>query len=114
MKTGDRQIRYDYSKSRAQNVSTPLLDGYHGYDMTDDYAGYKMPSARSGRAFSNAMPMYAVSSWKQTKSAHSQDTARHGTARHGDITLNLIKKLYGIECDFQASDDAEPRIGRYE
>ena len=33
-------ILFDYSTSRAQEVPTRLLDGYRGYVMTDDYAGY--------------------------------------------------------------------------
>jgi transposase len=41
-------ILFDYSPSRAQEVSTRLLNGYRGYVMTDDYAGYNALSAQAG------------------------------------------------------------------
>ena len=37
----------DYATSRAQEVPTRLLDGYRGYVITDDYAGYS--AGRTGR-----------------------------------------------------------------
>lgn len=41
MKTGGPPnqpvILFDYSTNRAQEVPSRLLDGYHGYLMTDDY-----------------------------------------------------------------------------
>jgi len=36
------------STSRAQEVPTRLLDGYRGYVMTDDYAGYNALGAQAG------------------------------------------------------------------
>ncbi|CAI8744509.1 transposase [Pseudomonas chlororaphis] len=37
----DRQVvLFDYTTSRAQEVPLRLLEGYRGYVMTDDYAGY--------------------------------------------------------------------------
>lgn len=37
----DRQVvLFDYTTSRAQEVLLRLLEGYRGYVMTDDYAGY--------------------------------------------------------------------------
>lgn len=41
-------ILFDYSTSRAQDVPTRLLDGYLGYVMTDDYAGYNALGAQAG------------------------------------------------------------------
>lgn len=41
-------ILFDYSASRAQEVPTRLLDGYRGYVMTDDYAGYNALGAQAG------------------------------------------------------------------
>jgi hypothetical protein len=42
--TADNSIKvvilFDYSTSQAQEVPTRLLEGYRGYVMTDDYAGY--------------------------------------------------------------------------
>lgn len=40
-------ILFDYSTSRAQEVSTRLFDGYRGYVMTDDYAGYNALGAQA-------------------------------------------------------------------
>jgi len=39
-------ILFDYTASRAQEVPLRLLDGYRGYLMTDDYAGYNAVAAR--------------------------------------------------------------------
>jgi len=41
-------ILFDYTASRAQEVLLRLLDGYRGYLMTDDYAGYNAVAARDG------------------------------------------------------------------
>ena len=41
-------ILFDYSTSRAQEVPSRLLEGYRGYLMTDDYAGYNALGAQSG------------------------------------------------------------------
>src|SRR3546814_10412262 len=38
-------ILFDYTASRAQEVPLRLLDGYRGYLMTDDYAGYNAVAA---------------------------------------------------------------------
>lgn len=44
----DKQvILFDYSTSRAQEVSTRLFDGYRVYVMTDDYAGYNALGAQA-------------------------------------------------------------------
>lgn len=41
-------ILFDYTTSRAQEVPLRLLDGYRGYLMTDDYAGYNAVAAQDG------------------------------------------------------------------
>jgi len=41
-------ILFDYTTSRAQEVPVRLLDGYRGYVMTDDYAGYNALAAQDG------------------------------------------------------------------
>src|SRR3990167_5097518 len=41
-------ILFDYSTSRAQEVPLRLLQGYRGYLMTDDYAGYNAVAAQDG------------------------------------------------------------------
>jgi hypothetical protein len=41
-------VLFDYSTSRAQDVTFRLLAGYRGYLMTDDYAGYNAVAAQDG------------------------------------------------------------------
>ncbi len=41
-------ILFDYTVSLAQEVPLRLLDGYRGYLMTDDYAGYNAVAAQEG------------------------------------------------------------------
>ncbi|MDN5507441.1 MAG: IS66 family transposase, partial [Comamonas sp.] len=41
-------ILFDYTASRAQEVPLRLLDGYRGYLMTDDYAGYNAVAVQEG------------------------------------------------------------------
>ena len=41
-------ILFDYTTSRAQEVPLRLLDGYRGYLMTDDYAGYNAVATQEG------------------------------------------------------------------
>lgn len=45
----DRQVvLFDYTTSRAQEVPLRLLEGYRGYVMTDDYAGYNALALQPG------------------------------------------------------------------
>jgi hypothetical protein len=44
-------ILFDYSSSRVLEVSLRLLEGYRGYLMTDDYAGYNLGCSIRCRAF---------------------------------------------------------------
>ncbi len=41
-------ILFDYTTRRAQEAALRLLDGYSGYLMTDDYAGYNAVAAQEG------------------------------------------------------------------
>ena len=43
-----------------------------------------------------------------------QKVQPQGKAGRPDIPLNLINKLYGIECDLNACGDTERKIGRHE
>lgn len=40
-------ILFDYTTSRSQELPTRLLEGYRGYVMTDDYAGYNALGAQA-------------------------------------------------------------------
>lgn len=45
----DRKVvLFDYTSSRAQEVPLRLLKSYHGYVMTDDYAGYNALALQPG------------------------------------------------------------------
>ncbi len=41
-------LLYEYSSTRNQSVPLRLLEGYQGYLMTDDYAGYNAIAKQSG------------------------------------------------------------------
>lgn len=80
---------FDYSTSRAQEVPTRLLDGYRGYVMTDDYAGY------------NALGVERLGCWAHArrKFVEGQKVQPKGKTGRAYIALNLINKLYGVERD---------------
>ncbi|MBI6606433.1 IS66 family transposase [Pseudomonas viridiflava] len=101
-------ILFDYSTSRAQEVPTRLLDGYRGYVMTDDYAGYNALGAQTG--------VERLGCWAHArrKFVEAQKVQPKGKTGRADIALNLINKLYGIERDLKASSDADRKNGRHE
>ena len=101
-------ILFDYSTSRAQDVPTRLLDGYRGYVMTDDYAGYNALGAQTG--------VERLGCWAHArrKFMEAQKVQPKGKTGRADIALNLINKLYGIERDLKAGSESERKIGRHE
>jgi len=101
-------ILFDYSTSRAQEVPARLLDGYRGYVMTDDYAGYNALGAQPG--------VERLGCWAHArrKFVEAQKVQPKGKTGRADIALNLINKLYGIERDLKASSDADRKSGRHE
>ncbi|WP_122809687.1 IS66 family transposase, partial [Pseudomonas viridiflava] len=101
-------ILFDYSISRAQEVPTRLLEGYRGYVMTDDYAGYNALGAQAG--------VERLGCWAHArrKFVEAQKVQPKGKTGRADIALNLINKLYGIERDLKASSDADRKNGRHE
>ncbi len=101
-------ILFDYSTSRAQEVPTRLLEGYRGYVMTDDYAGYNALGAQTG--------VERLGCWAHArrKFVEAQKVQPKGKTGRADIALNLINKLYGIERDLKASSDADRKNGRHE
>lgn len=100
-------ILFDDSTSRAQEVPTRLLDGYRGYVMTDDYAGYNALGAQEG--------VERLGCWAHArrKFVEAQKVQPKGKTGRADIALNLINKLYGIERDLQAGNDGERKTGRH-
>ncbi|MBD8189769.1 IS66 family transposase [Pseudomonas viridiflava] len=101
-------ILFGYSTSRAQEVPTRLLEGYRGYVMTDDYAGYNALGAQAG--------VERLGCWAHArrKFVEAQKVQPKGKTGRADIALNLINKLYGIERDLKASSDADRKNGRHE
>lgn len=101
-------ILFDYATSRAQEVPTRLLDGYRGYVMTDDYAGYNALGAREG--------VERLGCWAHVrrKFVEAQKVQPKGKTGRADIALNLINKLYGVERDLKDSSDEDRKAARME
>lgn len=101
-------ILFDYSTSRAQEVPTRLLNGYRGYVMTDDYAGYHALGAQSG--------VERLGCWAHArrKFVEAQKVQPKGKTRRADIARHLINKLYGIERDLKDNVDEDRKTGRHE
>ena len=92
-------ILFDYSTSRAQEVPSRLLEGYRGYLMTDDYAGYNALGAQSG------VERLGCGAHARRKFVEAQKVQPKGKTGRADIALNLINKLYGIERDLKEVGD---------
>lgn len=99
-------ILFDYSTSRAQEVPARLLEGYRGYLMTDDYAGYNALGAQDGV---ERLGCWAHARRKFVEAQKLQPKGRMGRA---DIALKLISKLYGIEIAYKESSDDGRKRGR--
>lgn len=84
-------VLFDYTTSRAQEVPLRLLDGYRGYLMTDDYAGYIALAAQPG------IERLACLAHARRKFVEAQKVQPKGKAGRADIGLNLINRLYVIE-----------------
>ncbi|RJG09824.1 IS66 family transposase [Pseudomonas cavernicola] len=99
-------ILFDYSTSRAQAVPSRLLEGYRGYLMTDDYAGYNTLGAQPG--------IERLGCWAHArrKFVDAQKVQPKGKTGRADIALNLINKLYGIERDLKEVSDEQRLAGR--
>lgn len=94
-------ILFDYSTSRAQDVPLRLFDGYRGYLMTDDYAGYNAVALKGG--------IERLGCWAHArrKFVDAQKVQPKGKTGRADMALNLINKLYGIERDLKEANDSE-------
>ncbi|HHM9390838.1 TPA: IS66 family transposase, partial [Pseudomonas aeruginosa] len=94
-------ILFDYTASRAQEVPLRLLDGYRGYLMTDDYAGYNAVAARDG--------IERLGCWAHArrKFIEAQKVQPKGKTGRADVALSLINKLYGIEHDLKDANHNE-------
>ncbi len=99
-------ILFDYSTGRSQEVPTRLLDGYCGYLMTDDYAGYNALGTQDG--------VERLGCWAHArrKFVEAQKVQPKGKTGRADIALKLISKLYGIEIAYKESSDEGRKKGR--
>jgi len=99
-------ILFDYSTSRAQDVPARLLEGYRGYLMTDDYAGYNALGAKPG--------VERLGCWAHArrKFVEAQKVQPKGKTGRADIALKLISKLYGIEIAYKEKSDEARKNAR--
>jgi transposase len=99
-------VLFDYSTSRAQEVPLRLLEGYRGYLMTDDYAGYNAVAAQDG--------IERLGCWAHArrKFVEAQKVQPKGKTGRADMALNLINKLYGVERDLKEASDSERLAAR--
>ncbi|SDR69928.1 MULTISPECIES: IS66 family transposase [Pseudomonadaceae] len=84
-------VLFDYTSNRAQDVPLRLLEGYRGYLMTDDYAGYNAVAEQDG--------IERLGCWAHArrKFIEAQKAQPKGKTGRADMALSLINKLYGIE-----------------
>lgn len=105
----DRQVvLFDYTTSRAQEVPLRLLEGYRGYVMTDDYAGYNALALQPG------VERLACMAHVRRKFVEAQKVQPKGKTGRADVALTMINKLYGIERDLKDASDEQRFIGRQE
>jgi transposase len=81
---------FDYTSSRAQGVPLRLLEGYRGYVMTDDYAGYNALELLPG------VERLACMAHARHRFVEAQKGQLKGRTGRADIALAMINKLYGI------------------
>jgi transposase len=99
-------ILFDYSSSRAQEIPLRLLEGYRGYLMTDDYAGYNAVAAQAG------VERLACWAHARRKFVEAQKVQPKGKTGRADIALGMINKLYGIERELKDASDEQRYHGR--
>ena len=105
----DRQVvLFDYTTSRAQEVLLRLLEGYRGYVMTDDYAGYNALALQPG------VERLACMAHARRKFVEAQKVQPKGKTGRADVALAMINKLYGIERELKDVSDEQRFIGRQE
>lgn len=88
---GKRVVMFDYAPSRAGAVPTGLLEGWHGYLMTDDYAGYDAAVAQHG------ITHLACMAHARRKFVEANRASPKGKSRHANEALKFFAKLYRIE-----------------
>lgn len=84
-------IFFDHSTRREQEVPSPLIAGYRGYLMTDDYSGYNALKQQPG--------VERLGCWAHVrpKFVDAQKLQPKGKTGRADIALNMVNMLYRIE-----------------
>jgi transposase len=101
----DRKVvLFDYRSSRAQEVPLRLLEGYRGYVMTDDYAGYNALALQPG------VERLACMAHAGRNFVEAQKVQPKGRTGRADIVLAMIKKPYGIELELKDGYDRQRLI----
>ncbi|MDB5983712.1 MAG: transposase [Pseudomonas sp.] len=105
----DRKVvLFEYTSSRAQEVPLRLFEGYRGYLMTDDYAGYNALALKPG------IERLACLAHVRRKFVEAQKVQPKGKTGRADMALAMINKLYGIERDLKDVSVEQRFIGRQE
>ncbi len=87
-------------------MPTHLLEGYRGYLMSDDYAGYNALGAQTG------VERLGCWAYAHRKFVEAQKVQPKGRTGRADMALKMISKLYGIENAYKDSSDERRKRGR--
>ncbi len=93
-------ILFDYDAHRSQDVPVRLLEGWHGYLMTDGYAGYNRVVEQPGVIHLCCMA-HARRKFREAKAVQPK-----GKVGKADMALSQIAKLYAVEVAYK---DATPQ-----
>lgn len=96
-----RVVLFDYTSSRAQDVSLRLLESCPGYVMTDDYANYNVLALQPG------VERLARMVHARRKFVDAQKVQPKGKTGRADIALTMINTLYGIERELKEANDEQ-------
>lgn len=103
----DRKVvLFDYTSSRAQDVTLRLLEIYRGYVMTDDYAG------NNAQALQPDVERLACMAYVRREIADAQKVQPKRKTERADIALTLINKLYGFERELKDVSDEQRFVVR--
>lgn len=96
----ERVILFDYSSSRAGHVPIQLLDGFNGYLVTDDYAGYNAVSRRGD--------VIRAGCWAHARRKFDEALKiQKNKIGKAQMAINYIAKLYRIEAKLKTRSDDE-------
>lgn len=93
-------VMFDYAPSRAGAVATDLLEGFSGYLMTDDYAGYDAAVAHHG------LRHLACAAHARRKFVEAKRASVKGRNSQADVALRFFARLYRIEQRVRRAPDA--------